>query len=151
MNISTKGRYGLRALIDLALCSTGEPIALYSIANRQGLSVNYLEQIFSMLRKEGIVKSNKGAQGGYILAEEAANIKVGDILRAIEGEIILVNETIDEANADSSIKYLQLCIQKNVWDKINDSINTVIDHITLEDLASKYRLMNIEESNMYYI
>lgn len=151
MNISTKGRYGLRALIDLALCSTGEPIALYSIANRQGLSVNYLEQIFSMLRKEGIVKSIKGAQGGYILAEEAANIKVGDILRAIEGEIILVNETIDEANADSSIKYLQLCIQKNVWDKINDSINTVIDHITLEDLASKYRLMNIEESNMYYI
>jgi Rrf2 family cysteine metabolism transcriptional repressor len=112
MNISTKGRYGLRALIDLALCSTGEPIALYSIANRQGLSVNYLEQIFSMLRKEGIVKSIKGAQGGYILAEEAANIKVGDILRAIEGEIILVNETIDEANADSSIKYLQLCIQK---------------------------------------
>lgn len=151
MNISTKGRYGLRALIDLALCSTGEPIALYSIANRQGLSVNYLEQIFSMLRKEGSVKSIKGAQGGYILAEEAANIKVGDILRAIEGEIILVNETIDEANADSSIKYLQLCIQKNVWDKINDSINTVIDHITLEDLASKYRLMNIEESNMYYI
>lgn len=151
MNISTKGRYGLRALIDLALCSTGEPIALYSIANRQGLSVNYLEQIFSMLRKEGIVKSIKGAQGGYILAEEAANIKVGDILRAIEGEIILVNETIDEANADSSIKYLQLCIQKNVWDKINDSINTAIDHITLEDLASKYRLMNIEESNMYYI
>lgn len=151
MNISTKGRYGLRALIDLTLCSTGEPIALYSIANRQGLSVNYLEQIFSMLRKEGIVKSIKGAQGGYILADDASNIKVGDILRAIEGQITLVDESIDESNTDSSIKYLQLCIQKNVWDKINDSINTVIDHITLEDLVSKYRLMSVEESNMYYI
>ncbi len=151
MAISTKGRYGLRALIDLALYSSGEPIALYSIANRQGLSVNYLEQIFSMLRKEGIVKSIKGAQGGYMLAEEASNIKVGDILRAIEGEISLVGESIDDVNSASSIISLQLCIQRNVWDKINESINNVIDHITLEELINKYKSMNIEESNMYYI
>ncbi len=151
MKISTKGRYGLRALIDLALCYCGEPVALYSIANRQGLSVNYLEQIFSMLRKEGIVKSIKGAQGGYVLAEEISKIRVGDILRAIEGEIVLVDESIDELKVDSSVNYLQLCIQKNVWDKINESINSVIDHVTLEDLVNKYKLMNTEQHDMYYI
>ena len=87
MRISTKGKYGLRAMVDLAVHSADSPIPLSSIAERQDLSLGYMEQVFSVLRKAGLVKSIKGAQGGYILAEDAASITVGDVLRALEGDL----------------------------------------------------------------
>ena len=87
MKLSTKGRYGLRALIDLALYSETEPVSINTIAERQGLSERYLEQLMALLKKNGIVKSIRGASGGYSLAKPASEISVGDILRALEGNL----------------------------------------------------------------
>ncbi|MPW25773.1 Rrf2 family transcriptional regulator [Alkalibaculum sp. M08DMB] len=144
MKISTKGRYGLRAVIDLVLHSNGEHVSLINIAERQDISKNYLEQVFSTLRKAGIVKSVKGAQGGYVLAKKASSIFVGDILRALEGNLSVVGEgTQIETNR------IEKCIKKNIWDKIDQQINIVIDNMSLEDLINEYK--KDKESLMYFI
>ena len=87
MKLSTKGRYGLRALIDLARYSEVEPVSINSIAERQGISERYLEQLMAMLKKAGLVKSIRGAGGGYVLAKEQKDISVGDVLRPLEGNL----------------------------------------------------------------
>lgn len=149
MKLSTKGRYGLRAMVDLAVHSSGDHVSINSIAGRQNVSENYLEQVFSTLRKAGLVRSVKGAQGGYILVESPSNIKVGTILRALEGNISVVDETTEEL--DPSLRIMQQCIKLNVWDKINEKINTLIDSITLEDLVNDYKKLNNPNSTMFYI
>ncbi len=149
MKFSTKGRYGLRAMVDLAVYSSGEHVALCSIAERQGVSTNYLEQVFSLLRKSGLVKSVKGAQGGYVLAEAPENIKVGRILRVLEGPLSVIEENSE--NSDASETSIQHCIRVNVWDKMNESLNTLVDSMTLEDLADNYRQKNGMQDTMYYI
>ena len=149
MKLSTKGRYGLRAMVDLAANSSVDHVALYSIAERQELSENYLEQVFSVLRKAGLVKSVKGAQGGYILADNPSNIKVGTILRALEGSLSVVDEETEYG--DSTVNSIQRCLRINIWDKINASINNIVDSITLEDLVNEYKKMNGEETLMFYI
>lgn len=147
MKLSTKGRYGLRALLDLAINSTGDHVSLYSIAERQNISENYLEQVFSTLRKSGLVKSVKGAQGGYILAVSPSKTKVGAILRALEGDLSIVEEMGGSSQDDA----LKNCIKLNVWDKMNESLNQVVDSITLEDLVNEYKKLNSGDSVMYYI
>lgn len=149
MKLSTKGRYGLRAMIDLAVHSNGEHVALNSIAERQEISMNYLEQVFSVLRKTGYVKSVKGAQGGYILAESPVNIKIGSILRALEGSLSVVDEGEEYSGVgETNIRH---CIRVNVWDKMNTALNLLVDSLTLEDLAEDYRKRNGIEFTMYYI
>jgi Rrf2 family protein len=143
MKVSTKGRYGLRAIIDLSLNSNGEYVSLISIAERQGISKNYLEQVFSALRKTGIVKSVKGSQGGYLLNGKTSEIIVGDVLRALEGDLSVVK---DEENTNNKI---ERCIKKNLWDRIDEQVFKVIDNITLEDLINEYNKGN--DSLMYYI
>ncbi|NTV90311.1 MAG: Rrf2 family transcriptional regulator [Clostridiales bacterium] len=149
MKLSTKGRYGLRAMVDLAIYSSGEHVSLCSIAERQGISENYLEQVFSILRKAGLVKSVKGAQGGYTLAASAAKIKVGTILRSLEGELAVVDEDSEDNNANPGS--IQNCIKINVWDKMNEKLNEVVDSLTLEDLVNDNTSMNSEKFSMYYI
>lgn len=143
MKISTKGRYGLRAMLDLAVNSNGSHVSLYNIAERQNISVNYLEQVFSALRKFGLVSSIKGAQGGYMLAASPMNIKVGDILKSLEGDLSVVNVDAEKETD------MQQCITKCVWNKINESINNVVNSITLQDLVDEYKGMN--EYPMFYI
>ncbi|AHF06791.1 RrF2 family transcriptional regulator [Desulfitobacterium metallireducens] len=149
MKISTKGRYGLRALLDLAVNSDGEHVALSNIAERQGISENYLEQVFSSLRKAGIIKSVKGAQGGYILAEKPNNIRVGRILRVLEGDLSVVQD--DDDHPHDYYESIQYCLQLQVWDKMSESINNFVDSITLEDLVQDYKVLNNEIGDMYYI
>jgi len=149
MKISTKGRYGLRAIIDLAINSTGDHVALYSIAQRQDISENYLEQMFSTLRKAGIVKSVKGAQGGYILAAKPSKIKLGTVLRALEGNLSIVDEDSEISMCELSI--IQRCLKEALWDKINIEINEVVDSITIEDIVNEHRKKNENSSLMYYI
>lgn len=149
MKFSTKGRYGLRAMVDLAVHAKGDHVALYSIAERQGISTNYLEQVFSVLRKAGLVKSVKGAQGGYILAESPSEIKVGRILRALEGPLTVIDENAETSGGKENP--IQQCIKAVVWDKMNESLNELADSVTLEDLAENYRKLNGMEDTMYYI
>lgn len=148
MKISTKGRYGLRAMIDLTVNSAGDHVALNSIAERQNVSENYLEQVFSTLRKAGLVKSIKGAQGGYVLAHKASDITVGNILRALEGNLSVIDETSEGKEASAS---MEQCLSSNVWEKINESVNSVVDAITLEDLVNDYKKLNGNLSLMFYI
>lgn len=146
MKISTKGRYGLRAMVDLAVFSNGEHVALNNIAERQMISVNYLEQVFSALRKAGLVKSIKGAQGGYILTEKPSQISVGNILRILEGDLSVID--FNDFQCQNTI---QACLKEMVWDKMDQCLNEVVDSITLEDLANDYKRLNGLEAIMYYI
>lgn len=147
MKISTKGRYGLRAMIDLAIHSNGTHVPLFNIAERQGISAIYLEQVFSTLRKAGLVKSVKGAQGGYLLADVPEKMSVGVILRALEGDLSVV----DEQDIKSSESLVSECIKVEVWDKIDESISELVDNISLQDLLKEHRLLNEKKNPMYYI
>lgn len=151
MKVSTKARYGLRALVDLAVHSTGDQVPLAYIAQRQRLSANYMEQVFSCLKKAGIVKSIKGAQGGYVLAKRSCDITVGEIIRAIEGQIVVVEEEETKDNVSLIYMNMQKCLQEQVWNKIAEGICQVIDHMTLEDLTKDYEKLNQKDILMYYI
>lgn len=135
MKISTKGRYGLRAMIDLAVNSEGESITLKSIADRQGISETYLEQLIPSLRKAGLVKSVRGAQGGYLLAKEPGNISVGEILRALEGSMAPVACVDDHSICDGNSG----CVSRIVWERIQQGINNAIDSLSLYDLTLEYK------------
>jgi Rrf2 family transcriptional regulator, cysteine metabolism repressor len=148
MKISTKGRYGLRAMLDIAVNSAGDHVALKAIAERQNISENYLEQVFSILRKADLVKSVKGAQGGYVLANNPSNTTVGEILRTLEGNLTVVDDDGSVKNGEKTIENL---LTTNVWEKINESINSVVDAITLEDIVNEYRKLNGNQSLMFYI
>lgn len=138
MKLSTKGRYGLRAVVDLALHSDEEVVALSSIAERENISISYLEQLIPKLKKAGIVLSIRGAQGGYKLAKPANEISVGDILRALEGSLNPVNCT-EIMGGESNCSGADLCVTKFVWKRISDSINDAVDHILLSELVEESR------------
>lgn len=137
MKLSTKGRYGLRAMVDLAENSENGPVSIQSIAKRQDLSDKYLEQLLGMLKKAGLVKSIRGTQGGYQTAKPMANISVGDILRALEGDLTLVDCTGLEK--ETSCKAAKFCVTKYVWKKIDDSLEDTVNSITLEELVEQSR------------
>ncbi len=145
MKISTKGKYGIKAIIDLAINSTEEAVTLKSISERQNISEGYLEQIFSLLRKNNLIKGIKGAQGGYILEKDSAHITAGEILRALEGDLSVV-----EFNDDYLNNRMEKSIKTNLWDRINENIERVVDSITLEDLVEAYKKSD-NENIMYYI
>jgi len=136
MKLSTKGRYGLRAVLDLAVHDTDEAVALSQIAERQGISMNYLEQLIPKLRKAGIVKGIRGAQGGYILAKPADKISTGDILRALEGDLNPV-DCAEITNGESTCSNSDTCVTKYVWKRISDSINDAVDGIMLSELVEE--------------
>lgn len=149
MKLSTKGRYGLKAMMELAVHNSEGQISLKSIAQWQGLSENYLEQLFAVLRKEGLVKSIRGAQGGYVLNQSPDMVSVGSILRALEGSLAPV-ECVEETDALKCDRSDQ-CVTKFIWEKMRDKINEVVDSITLQDLIDEYRRINQKEEYMYYI
>lgn len=141
MRLSTKGTYGLRAMIDLAIYGNDCQISIKNISERQNISENYLEQIIAVLKKHGFVKSSRGAQGGYSLNKKSVEISVGDILRALEGDLNPVDCIV--VNEDKQCQESDSCVTKFVWKKISDSINDVVNNITLEDLVSEQK--RIEE------
>ena len=135
MKLSTKGRYGLRALIDLAQNGGEQPVSITSISTRQDISERYLEQLMSMLKKAGIVRSVRGAGGGYVLVKRLEDISVGDVLRALEGSLEPVDCAGLEPNGGCSGS--DSCVTKYVWKKINDSINQTVDEIKLDQLVKE--------------
>ncbi|MGI6154117.1 MAG: RrF2 family transcriptional regulator [Christensenellaceae bacterium] len=141
MKLSTKGRYGLRAMIDIALTGEEAPVSISSVAGRQNISESYLEQLVGKLKKNGLLKSARGAGGGYTLARRTDEISVGDILRALEGDLSPVDcPGLDDdsegcSGADS-------CVTKYVWKRINDSINKTVDEIMLDTLIRESREKN---------
>jgi len=133
MRVSTKGRYGLRALVDLAEHEAGKAIPIREISERQNISEQYLEQLFATLRKAELVKSVRGAHGGYMLNHEAEDITVSDIITTLEGPIAPVDCVIE----DDFCNYVDKCVIHGLWAELADAINGVIENMTLADLRDK--------------
>lgn len=143
MKLSTRGRYGLKAMYQLALHYGEGPIPLNIIAKKQGLSENYLEQLFSALRKEGLLCSIRGAQGGYMLAKHPQHITVGHILRTLEGNMAPVDCVVDDAKiCDKEDE----CATRFVYAQINESINNVIDSISLQDMIDNQKKKKLNKN-----
>lgn len=130
MKLSTRAEYGLRAMFELARQYGQGPISLRSIAEDQEISENYLEQLIAGLRKAGLVESIRGAQGGYKLAAPPENIKVGDIVRVLEGPIAPM-DCVSEIGCSRS----RTCASRIVWEKVRDSVSEVLDSFSLSDMV----------------
>lgn len=145
MKISTKGRYAVRVMLDLAANNTGECIKVKQIAERQGISEKYLEQIISILNRAGYVRSVRGAQGGYRIAKDPKDYTVGMILRLTEGSLSPVACLDDEVN---ECERCDTCETLSVWRELADAINHVVDNVTIADLLEKQQA---RENAMMYI
>ncbi len=139
MKISTKGRYALRLMLDLAIHNTGEPVRIKDIAARQEISDKYLEQIISSLNRAGYVKSIRGPQGGYRLTKAPEQYTVGMILRLTEGSLAPVACLDDEVN---SCTRQDTCATLKLWKMVNDSVSSVVDKVTLANLVEWQNEMN---------
>lgn len=135
MKITTKGRYGLRAIVDLAIYGEEEPVSIHSIAERQKVSEGYLEQLIAKLKKAGLVEGIRGASGGYRLAKDPREISVGDILRALEGTLHPVE--CPAVKSELSCANEEDCVTKMVWKRIDESIEETVDHIMLQELKEQ--------------
>lgn len=140
MKISTKGRYGLTIMIELAKKHGEGPLSLKAIAQSNDLSEHYLEQLIAPLRNAGLVKSIRGAYGGYVLGDTPAKITAGDIIRVLEGPITPVEGIEDEEP-----------VKRQLWIRIRDAVKDVLDNTTLEDLANFSEEDNVPDSYMFYI
>lgn len=130
MKISTKGRYALRVMLDLAMNDKGDFISLKDIAMRQGISNKYLEQIISMLNKAGYLKTARGYNGGYKLAKQPKEYTIGNILRATEGDIAPIYCVSEDGKCDRK----ENCKTYSFWKGLDEVINSYVDSKTLEDL-----------------
>ncbi len=139
MKISTKGRYALRIMLELAIRQRNEYISLKDISASQAVSDKYSEQIINQLNKAGFVKSTRGSKGGYMLADEPKNYTVGMILRLMEGSLAPVPCIESKANTCERSKE---CVTVEVWEKLYDAINSVVDNITLEELVRRHKEKN---------
>ncbi len=135
MKVSTKGRYSVTALYELAQRYGEGPVSLKCVAQGQGLSENYLEQLMVPLRRAGIVQSIRGAQGGYMLAKSPAEITIGSIITTVEGPIAVVDCLLAEAGAaEQMCDKACACVTRGIWEKVCDSISQVLENITLQTL-----------------
>lgn len=135
MKISTKGRYALRLMLGIALRGEGEPASLRDIARQEGISDKYLEQIVTPLNRAGLVKSVRGAGGGYLLTRPTEEYTVGEILRVLEGELV----PVACADAPEGCSRSEFCVTQEVWAQVAAAVANVVDNITLADLARRYR------------
>ena len=135
MKLTSKGRYAVMALVDLARFDNINPVSLRDISLRQGISLHYLEQIFSKLRKKEIVQSVRGTQGGYVLNKKAREIKLTNIFDAVDEKVKTVQCKKDSKKGcnNKSIK----CITHNLWDKLDNHINGFFENVKLEELVRR--------------
>ena len=134
MKLSTRGRYGIHAMYDLALNYGEPPQCIKAIADRQNIPEAYLEQLIASLRRAELVTSVRGAQGGYRLARPPEEITVGEVLRTLEGGLNLVDCLLEEDACGKSCA----CPSRIVWMKLRDGVNRVVDGITLKDMIEDY-------------
>ncbi len=134
MKLSTKGRYGTRAALELALRYGSGPVMVREIADCQDISERYLEHILNALRASGIVRSTRGARGGYELAKAPDSVTVGDVVRSLEGPLDIVSCTHDGACARS-----QACVTMEIWRDVKGAVESVLDGVTLDELVRRHR------------
>ena len=140
MKLSTRGRYGIHAMYDLALNYGAAPQCIKAIADRQSIPEAYLEQLIASLRRDKLVTSVRGAQGGYMLARAPDQITVGEVLRTLEGGLNLVDCLAEEDVCGKSCE----CASRIVWKKISDGLNAIVDGITLQDMVDDYNRISAQ-------
>lgn len=143
LKISTKGIYGLKALVDLAIYSKEDIVTLKSISERQNISERYLEQIFSLLRKSKIIVGKKGSQGGYSLDVNPEDTTIYTVLKALEGDFLQMSSVESDDKLDKVLEEL-------VWNKLDESITNFLCSVTLQDLIDEYK-KDEKDPFMYYI
>jgi len=143
LKLSNKGLYGVKALYELAKYYGGSPINIKEISNRHGLPIPFLEQVLHKLKLEGLVKSHRGVNGGYVLSRPPEEITIGDIIRALEGPIALCDCLLKTDENEKSIKELH-CVTSEIYKKLGKKVEEAFDSVTLSELAHE----NVEESNV---
>ncbi|SKA75890.1 transcriptional regulator, BadM/Rrf2 family [Clostridium sp. USBA 49] len=141
MKLSTKGRYGVKAMVDLAIHYGGEPVSIKSISERQKISEYYLEQLFSSLRKANLIKSVRGAQGGYVLNKAPKDITIYDIMEVLEGPI-----EISSCLEKNDCNNVDCCATRLLWAKLKNSFDSVTKTTTLQDILDDYNSINASNS-----
>lgn len=149
MEISTQGRYGVRALIDLAVNAGSGAVSLREISERQNISERYLEQIFADLKKAGLIRSIRGAYGGYLLNQPPEEITLADILQILEGKIVPEIKIEDEQSEEAIFQ----TVSQEIWLKLENRMQELMESITLADLKQRFQEVKKEkgEGFMYYI
>jgi Rrf2 family cysteine metabolism transcriptional repressor len=147
IRLSTRIRYGLRAMIDLASYEQKEPVYLNEIASNQRISRNYLDSLFSSLRSSGLVRSLRGSHGGYCLTREPADIKVLDIIDALQGKPVLIDCLENQDLCDRA----GTCAARELWKKVRTVLESTLSDVTLKDLVDLVREKKEERALMYYI
>ncbi|MFQ5834509.1 MAG: RrF2 family transcriptional regulator [bacterium] len=135
MRLSTRGRYGARAMLDLALNFGKEPVLLRDIARRQEVSEKYLEHSISALRKAGLVRSIRGARGGYVLAKPPSRIRLSEIMEVLEGSMAPV-ECVDDPQV---CHRANLCVTRDIWAKMKEAIDNILESTTLQDMVEQQK------------
>ena len=144
MKVSTRTRYGIRAILDLAEYSGKRPLQLRIIAQDQDISIKYLEQLMTILRSAGFVRSVRGAKGGYLLAKAANEIRLADVFKCLEGPMV----TADCVESEDYCPRAADCVVKNVWAQVEQAILNVLQSVTLQDLVDRAK---DERSSNYQI
>jgi Rrf2 family protein len=147
MKLSTRGRYGTRALLELALHQDKQPILLKDIARRQQISLSYLEHLITPLIAGGMVRSTKGPKGGVSLAKPPAEIRLSEIIQLLEGSIAPAECVTNPKICARS----DLCATRDVWGDLSRAMNEVLESTTLQDLVDRQRRKTQPEQEMYYI
>jgi len=144
MKLSTKSRYGLRALFDIAYNSGNLPVQIQDISRRQEISPRYLEQIFQSLKKGGILKSKRGPQGGYFLARKPEEITVKDVVHATEGEMVLVECTATRKKRKKGCVFDGSCVTQMDWKEASDKLNDYLATVSLKTLCEQGQAMGVK-------
>ena len=147
MRLSTKGRYGARAMLDLALNSGKGPVLLRDIAKRQEVSEKYLEHSITTLRKAGLVRSIRGARGGYMLAKSPSQIRLSEIMEVLEGSMAPV-ECVDDPQV---CQRAQLCVTRDIWAEMKEAIDNILESITLQDMVERQNRKRNSKAIVYDI
>jgi Rrf2 family protein len=137
MRISTRGRYALRAMVDLARHGGNGPVSRQDISERQEISADYLAQLFMHLQGAGLVKGVKGPGGGYRLIRDASLIRAGDVVRAVEGTVAVVHCTLPCPDEGPACKRVDRCVTHLLWRRVSEAVTEVLDSVTLRDLADE--------------
>ncbi len=147
MKLSTRGQYGTRALLELALHQGEGPILLRDIAQRQQIPLKYLEHLITPLVAGGMVRSTRGARGGVLLAKPSEEIKLSEVIQLLEGSIALV----DCVNNPGICSRSKLCVTRDIWGELKEAMNGVLESTTLQDLVERHKKKEQPEQAMYYV
>ena len=142
MNISTRGRYGLRACVEIALNAERGPVRVNSIAREQKIPVSYLEQILNKLRRGGVIRSVRGSKGGYLLNRPKGEITVREIIEVLNGPIAFASCSKDRLPGKTCIGP-ERCVARLLWKRVEENLDNLLDSITLEDLCRDCRRLSV--------